>query len=176
VLTPVERVLILKRADLLKDVGPRQLLGLADLAREIAISKGDALYDEDDAADALYMVVEGRVRLSTGDRTTSEVGPGEAFGTWALVDDSSRGQRAQCIEDGLALALRRDDFYERAASDVTLLQQFIRVLAKRLRSLVADRPEEARVEGEGIEQPEAQVEAEARAGEDAAANPEGPST
>ncbi len=158
-LTPVERVLILKGADLLKDVGPRHLLGLADVAREMEISKGQALYDENDPADALYMVVEGRVRLSTGGRTTSEVGPGEAFGTWALLDDSSRGHRAECIEDGLALALQRDDFYDRAAGDLTLLQEVLRVLAKRLRSLVSDRPEEARVEDEGIEKPpEAPVE------------------
>jgi CRP-like cAMP-binding protein len=162
-LTPVERVLILKSADLLKDVGPRHLLGLADVAQEIEISKGQILYGEDDPADALYMVVEGRVRLSTGDRTTSEVGPGEAFGTWALVDDSRRGHRAECTEDGLALALQREDFYDRAAGDLDLLKQVVRVLAKRLRSLVTDRPEEARVEGEGIEQPEAQVEAEAEA-------------
>lgn len=152
-LTPVERVLILKGADLLKDVGPRHLLGLAEAAREIAIAKGETLYEENDAADALYMVVEGRVRLSTGGQMTSEVGPGEAFGTWALVDDSSRGHRAECIEDGLALALQRDDFYERAAGDLTLLQEVVRVLAKRLRSLVSDRPEEARVEAEGIEKP-----------------------
>jgi hypothetical protein len=45
--------------------------------------------------------------------------------------------------------------------DATLLKEFVRVLAKRLRSIVADRPEEARVEGEGVEPPEAQVEAEA---------------
>ena len=161
-MTPVERVLILKSADLLKDVGPRHLLGLAEVAQEIEISKGEVLYGEGDPADAIYMVVEGRVRLSTGERTTSEVGPGEAFGTWALVDDSSRGHRAECIEDGLALALQREDFYDRAAGDLGLLQEVVRVLAKRLRSLVADRPpEEARVEGEGIEQPEAQVEAEA---------------
>jgi CRP-like cAMP-binding protein len=172
VLTPVERVLILKRADLLKDVGPRQLLGLAEVAREIEIASGETLYEEDDRADALYLVVEGRVRLSTGEKTTSEVGPGEAFGTWALVDDGSRGQRAECVEGGLALELRRDDFYERAAADVTLLQEFIRVLAKRLRSLVADRPEEARVEGEGVEQPEAQAEAEARTDENLAADTE----
>jgi CRP-like cAMP-binding protein len=152
-LTPVERVLILKGADLLKDVGPRHLLGLADVAREIEIAKGDTLYEEGDPADALYMVVEGRVRLSTGGRTTSEVGPGQAFGTWALVDDSRHGQRAVCIEDGLALALRREDFYDRAASDLTLLQEVVRVLAKRLRALVSDRPEEARVEDEGIEKP-----------------------
>ena len=160
-LTPVERVLILKGADLLKDVGPRHLLGLAEMAREVEISKGETLYEETDPADALYMVVEGRVRLSSGGRTTSEVGAGEAFGTWALVDDSSRGHRAECTEDGLVLALQREDFYDRAAGDLTLLQEVVRVLAKRLRSLVSDRPEEARVEGEGVEQPEAQVEAEA---------------
>ena len=163
-LTPVERVLILKGADLLKEVGPRHLLGLAEVAREIEISKGETLYGEDDLADALYMVVEGRVRLSTGERTTSEVGPGEAFGTWALVDDSKRGHRAECIEDGLALVLQRDDFYDRAAGDLTLLQEVLRVLAKRLRSIVSDRPEEARVEDEGIEKPpEARAEGEADA-------------
>jgi CRP-like cAMP-binding protein len=150
-LTPVERVLILKGADLLKDVGPRHLVGLAEVAREIEISAGETLYGEDDPADALYMVVEGRVRLSTGDRTTSEVGPGEAFGTWALVDGSSRGHRAECIEDGLALALQREDFYDRAAGDLTLLQEVVRVLAQRLRALVSDRPEEARVESEGLD-------------------------
>jgi len=91
------------------------------------------------------------VRLSTGKTTTSEVGPGEAFGTFALVDDSRRGQRAAALEDGLVLALRRSDFYEQASGDVTLLQEVIRVLAKRLRDLVSDRPEEARVEPEGQE-------------------------
>jgi hypothetical protein len=36
----------------------------------------------------------------------------------------------------------------------------VRVLAKRLRALVVERPEEARVEGEGVEQPEVKAEAE----------------
>jgi hypothetical protein len=172
-LTPVERVLILKSADLLKDVGPRRLLGLAEVAREIEISKGETIYKEEDLADALYMVVEGRVRIVTGDRT-SEVGPGEAFGTWALVDDSARGHRAECIEDGRTLALHRDEFYDVAASDLALLQEVVRALARRLRALVTDQPQEARVEGEGIEKPEAMVQAETEAAETAAASPEVP--
>jgi CRP/FNR family cyclic AMP-dependent transcriptional regulator len=159
-LTPVERVLILQGADLLKDVEPRHLLGLAEVAREIEILEGDTLYKESDFADALYLVVEGRVRLSTGGGTMSEVGPGEAFGTWSLVDDSERGHRADCIEDGLTLALHRDEFYDLAAGDLALLQGILRLLAKRLRALVAERPDEARIEGEGIEKPEAVVEAE----------------
>jgi CRP-like cAMP-binding protein len=162
-LTAVERVSILRGADLLNDVGPRRLLVLADVAREVEIFKGDTIYKEDDPADALYMVVEGRVRLSTGDRATSEVGPGEAFGTWSLVDDSARGHRAECAEDGLTLALHRDDFYDVAAGDLTLLQEVVRALAKRLRALVIERPDEARVEGEGVERTEAHTEAEAEA-------------
>jgi hypothetical protein len=166
-LTAVERVLILKGADLLREVGPRHLLELAEVAREVELTAGDAIFREDDTADALYMLVAGRVRLSTGERTISEVGPGEAFGTWALVDDSLRGQRAECIEDGMALALHREAFYDVAAGDLALLQEVVRALAKRLRALVSERPEEARVEGEGIEKPEAMLEAEAAAPESA---------
>ena len=96
-LTTVERVLILKSADLLRDVGPRRLLKLAEVAREVELSNGGVIYREEDAADALYMMVEGRVRLSAGERVIAEVGPGEAFVTWALVDDSERGQKAVCF-------------------------------------------------------------------------------
>src|SRR5207248_7138784 len=84
-LTPEERVMILQGADLLSAAMPRQLLGLAEVAREIEMLKGDRLYEETDRADVLYMVVEGRVRLSVGERMMSDVGPGEAFGTWSLV-------------------------------------------------------------------------------------------
>lgn len=160
-LTPVERVLILKGADLLRGVGPRHLLGLANVSREVPIYAGDTIYLETDPADALYIVVEGRVRVSSNGRAISEVGAGEAFGTWSLVDDSERGQRAECVEDGLALSLTREEFYEVAAGDLAILQELVRVLAKRLRELAAAAPpEESRVEGEGVEKTEAQVEAE----------------
>jgi CRP-like cAMP-binding protein len=173
-LTAVDRVLILRSADLLRDVGPRRLLELAEVAREVELSKGGTIYREEDAADALYMMVEGRVRLSAGERTIAEVGPGEAFGTWALVDDAERGQKAECIEDGLALAVHRDEFYDVAAGDLSLLQEVVRALARRLRALVSERPEEARVEGEGVEKPEAMVKTETFES-DAAANAAPPS-
>jgi CRP-like cAMP-binding protein len=173
-LTTVERVLILRGADLLREVAPRRLLRLAEVAREVELSKGGTIYREEDAADALYMMVEGRVRLSAGERTIAEVGPGEAFGTWALVDDSARGQSAECIEDGLALAVHRDEFYDVAAGDLRLLQEVVRALARRLRALVSERPDEARVEGEGVEKPEALVKTETFES-DAAANAAPPS-
>lgn len=148
-MTTVERVLVLKQIDLLESAGPRHLLALAELVREVEVRNGQAIYGEADLADAIYVVFKGRVRLLSGDKELSTVGPGEAFGTWALVDDCERGQRAECVEDGLLVALGRDDFYDFAAGDPALLQGIIRVLARRLKAIVAERPEEARIEEEG---------------------------
>ena len=98
----VERVLILKGADLLREVGPRHLLKLAEVAREIELWKGDTIYEENDPSDALYIVVEGRVRLTLRGQPASEVGPGEAFGTWALVDALFAHELALEARDALA--------------------------------------------------------------------------
>ena len=150
-MTTVEKVLTLKQIDLLETAGPRHLLALAELVREVEMTAGQAIYGETDLADAIYVVHRGRVRLLTGEKELSTVGPGEAFGTWALVDDSERGQRAECAEDGMLVALGREDFYDLATTDPTLLVGVLRVVARRLRTLVAERPEEARIEGEGME-------------------------
>ncbi len=152
-MTTVERVLTLKQIDLLAAAGPRHLLQLAELVREVEMTVGQAIYGETDLADAIYVVFQGRVRLMAAGAELSTVGPGEAFGTWALVDDSERGQSAECIEPGLLVALGREEFDEFASGDPTLLQGVIRVLARRLKALVVERPEEARIEGEGVDPP-----------------------
>jgi AAA family ATP:ADP antiporter len=156
-MTEVEKVIYLRGIDLFKQAGPRQLLALAARVREAAMWKGQVIYQEVDPADALYVVVEGRVRLAAGDKVLAEIGSGEAFGTWALVDDAARGQRADALEDGQLLALDREDFYDFAAGDAQLLKELVRVLAGRLKELVAERPDEARVEGEGAATPEAEA-------------------
>jgi CRP-like cAMP-binding protein len=148
-MTIVERVLTLKQIDLLEGAGPRHLLGLAELVREVEMRAGQAIYGDADLADAIYVVFTGRVRLLAGGKELSTVGPGQAFGTWALVDDSERGQSAECVEDGVLVALGREEFYEFAAGDPALLSGIIHLLARRLKTLVAERPEEARVEVEG---------------------------
>ncbi len=72
------------------------------------------------------------------------------------------------------LALNRDEFYDVAAGDLTLLQEVVRALAKRLRALVVERPEAARVEGEGVEKPVTLAATEAAA-EEATASADGAS-
>ena len=140
-LTPIEKVLTLKSIDLLANVGPRHLLVLADVVREVEMWKGQVIYGPNDPADALYVVVEGKVQLESSGAAPVEIEPGQAFGTWSLIDDSERGQGAVCVTDGLLIALSRADFYDVAADDLTLLRELVRILARRLRALVEKRPD-----------------------------------
>src|SRR5262245_16599228 len=124
-ITPVERVLLLKKVDLLERATPRALASLAELAREIEMAAGQVIYAESDLADAVYVVAGGRVRLTNGQTTLSEIGPGEAFGTWALVDESQREHRAECTDAGSLLALGREDFDEFTVNAPTVLRGMI---------------------------------------------------
>jgi CRP-like cAMP-binding protein len=148
-LTPVERVLLLQKVDLLERATPRALASLAEMARELEMIPGQVLYTESDLADAVYVVAGGRVHLTNGDTTLSEIGPGEAFGTWALVDESEREHRAECIEAGRLLALGREDFDEFTVNAPVVLRGMIQVLARRLRGLAERLPDTARIEAEG---------------------------
>ena len=56
-LTPVERVMSLKSIDLLANVGPRHLIKLAGVAREVPMWKAQAIYEERDLSEAIYVVV-----------------------------------------------------------------------------------------------------------------------
>ena len=66
-LTAVERVLILKGAGLLRDVGPRHLLRLAEVAREIEVTDGDTVYREEDPAEIFAAVVPPGVVAAAAD-------------------------------------------------------------------------------------------------------------
>ncbi len=148
-LTSVERVLLLKKIDLLERSAPRALVQLAELAREVEMTPGQVLYAESDLADAVYVVSDGRVRLTNGETTLSEIGPGEAFGTWALVDDSQRDHQAACLDAGTLLALGREDFDEFTVNVPSVLRGMVQVLGTRLRGLAERLPDTARIEAEG---------------------------
>lgn len=134
-LTPIEKVLLLQNVDVFADVPTDQLAALAAIARELPVLAGDAIYREHDRPDALYLVLEGKVRLHHGDQVLARPGPGEAFGTWALFDDEPRVMSATADEDARLLRIDAGEFADLLADDVRIAQGVIRTVARRLRQL-----------------------------------------
>jgi len=135
-LTVVEKVIFLQKVDIFAKIGTEQLAYLAAIAREVDVSKGDKIYTEGDPSDALYLVLEGAVRLQREKREIAATSAGEAFGTWALFDEDPRVVTAVASEDTRLLRIDRDEFVELLADHVQITQGILRTVVGRLRGLI----------------------------------------
>ena len=111
---------------------------LAADARPIRVLAGDWLLREGDAADDLFVVVRGRLRVVThasGDeRTLRVLGPGAAIGELALLTGAPRSASVQAVRDSTLLRLPRGPFVELLARDGAFAAAVARELALQLQA------------------------------------------
>ena len=67
-----------------------------------SLASGTRLIRKGDAASALYLVLTGRFRVSTGEATIATVGPGEPIGELAFF---AGGQGGGCVLLGLIMTI-----------------------------------------------------------------------
>ncbi|MGH7596612.1 MAG: Crp/Fnr family transcriptional regulator [bacterium] len=132
----VEKVLSLESIDLLSEMTSEQLVLVAEQMTEKHIAKGAIIYSEGDVPDAAYILERGRVVLQHANEDIITIGPGAAFGAWALVDDSPRSYTAKATEGCKVLRLRREHFMALLSEHVELADAMLRGMARRLRKLL----------------------------------------
>jgi CRP-like cAMP-binding protein len=135
-LTVVEKVVFLQNVDVFAEVPSEQLTYLASIAEEVDCLKNDILFRENDPADALYLVLEGKVGLERDTKEVMQAGPQDAFGTWALFDDESRVVTAKVLEDARLLRIDRREFVDLLADNVQVTQGVLKTLVKRVRGIM----------------------------------------
>lgn len=135
-LTVIEKVMALQNVDIFSEVSTEQLAHLALIAEEAPCEAGEVLYREAEPPGAMYLVLEGRVRLHRGNLDVTIAGPDDVFGTWALFDDEPMVVTATVLESGRLLRIERDDFVDLLADYVQITQGVLKAMVKRLRSLV----------------------------------------
>ena len=91
--------MIVQEADLLKDLSQETRNNIANITIEESHEKDSVVFKAGDPAKSLYLIVDGRVRLSIGtggeiDYTASV--PGEAFGWTGMVGRTAHVATAQC--------------------------------------------------------------------------------
>jgi CRP-like cAMP-binding protein len=81
----------------------------------------------------MYLVLDGRVRVSIKDRHVETVGPGGVVGEMALVDQAPRIGTAVAETDCTLLAISRKDFLVFAKTKPNFSLALLKALAERLR-------------------------------------------
>ena len=123
---------------LLSGVSADDVRRLVAVARRQTYRRGQVVFHDEDAADALHLVVEGhfavRITLPTGESVLlAIIGPGDAFGELALVSGGSRGATVQAFSDGETLSLHRDAFEALRRARPQVDRSLAEILAERLR-------------------------------------------
>jgi len=136
-LTIVEKVILLQGVDVFSAVSTEQLAHLAAIAEEDDYPASAAVYREHDPSDAMYIVLEGRVRLHRGDTEVTIAQAESAFGTWALFDDELRLTSATTLGETRLLRILKEDFIELLADNVEITQGVLKAVVQRLRAVAA---------------------------------------
>ena len=131
----IEKVIFLQDIDVFKEVRVEDLAHIAAITEEVTFQPGTNLYEVNDSADSLYLVLDGKVRLHRNGQEISVSGPHEALGTWALFDNQPRVATATTLEETLVLKISREDFYDLLSDHVRIAEAMLRSLARSLRSL-----------------------------------------
>lgn len=112
-LTVIEKVIFLQNVEVFTDVPTEDLAYLAAIAEEVNYKSGEDIYKKDEPSDALYLVLEGKVRLHRDGSEITIANPKDAFGTGPCSMKPPGGDRHPA--GGLPSAAHRPGRFFRSA-------------------------------------------------------------
>lgn len=96
--------------------------------------KNAVLMREGEAGIFMYVVMDGAVRISSGEKIIEVVKAGGVFGEMALVDQSKRAATASAASDCSLMSINRNDFLSLIKTNPAFGVSLLRALATRLRN------------------------------------------
>src|SRR5262249_12832267 len=135
-LSTVEKVLFLKSIDLFSQIPGEDLAQIALIATEESREPNEEIFAEGESGDALYLVLDGKVRVLRQERVIAELGERECFGEMAILDAAPRSASVTALSDTNLLKISREDFREIMAEKPEIANGIIKVLSQRLRSAI----------------------------------------
>ena len=114
---------------------------MTELARELtgqpptAYETGKPIITAGAVGAFMYVVIDGRVAITVGERTVERVGPGGIFGEMALVDRSARAANATAETNCSLFSIGRNDFLALVKAKPAFGALLLKGIAERMQNL-----------------------------------------
>lgn len=132
-MTPSERTAFLKTTDLLKGASEDLLSQISDGMTEVVETAGTPLFHAGDAGDAVYLIVEGALKIERDGIQLATRGQSECIGEFALIDDAPRSTDALAESDVRLLRWNRTDFQAALSRRPEVAEGVFKILLGKLR-------------------------------------------
>lgn len=141
-LTEIEKLVLLRQVPMFADLSPEDLEELAGAVLEHHLLPGAVLCKEGDAGDAVFLIVKGEVKVTTGggdrpERLLSELGAGACLGEMAVFDAAPRSATVTVTAPTRVLVLPGAEFKQLLAERGDMAQAIIAELVRRMRGMMA---------------------------------------
>jgi len=129
---------LLRQASIFRELDEKSLTEVQELLTEKDYPQDTVVFSQNDAPDALYVVLKGRVRVSKKTPSGREVtltylGQGDFFGEMGLIDRQPRSATIVTVEPSMLLALSMENFQSLLKDNPHISLNLLRVLSHRLR-------------------------------------------
>jgi CRP-like cAMP-binding protein len=128
-LTILEKVDVLQNAEIFRDVRTQSLARVAGVAQETGFKALQRLYSENEAADSLYVLLEGEVTLTRAGSEERKRTRFQVAGALALLADRPRTETATAAQAVRTLQIRQQDLFDVMAEDFNITRGILRALA-----------------------------------------------
>lgn len=131
---------------LLGDLDTASLHLLQEQMEWLHFSNGDVVFRQGDAADGLYVVINGRLRVTAvtgteGEAYIGEIEPGQTVGEFALLSDEPRAATVYAVRDTNAVRIAPALFQQMVREYPEFVSRIMRIIVeRRQRALQWEKP------------------------------------
>ena len=138
-MSPETATRLIASSDFFKGISPSDAAAIFAMMKPVNIGPGQIIFSSGDDSKSLFLMVEGRVKLSVltedgRELSLAHAAPGEIFGEIATLDGQPRTTDATALSQTTLLALPKADLLRLVASSPRLSSAIISFLCKRLRT------------------------------------------
>ena len=134
-LTTIQRLEHLNKIDIFAQLGPQELLSIANHCEQVEYAAGDTIFNEGDKGSEVFALISGSVELFRNGIQVARVKLGESFGTLSVLSDQPRLVSARATENSLCLKIESQSFWELLEDYPAMTQSVLKLLAQRIRVL-----------------------------------------
>jgi CRP/FNR family transcriptional regulator len=129
---------VLNRAPLFEALDDAAAKALRASVTEVRLSRGQSLFNEGEVGDRLYVILDGKVKLTRAapdgrENLLSVLGPSEMFGELSFFDPRPRTASAVAVTECRLAGLGNDDLRPFLTNHPEVAVHLLRALAQRLR-------------------------------------------
>lgn len=134
-LTSIQRLLLIQKVPIFKELRDDFLVRLAATMEELSFPAKHTIVKQGDEGRSLYILAAGKVRVHIGEREIIKLQKEDCFGEMAVLDAEPRSASVTTLEPCDCLILTQQQLYEAIDETPGIAVNIIRLLSRRIREL-----------------------------------------